>query len=54
MEGNLMNVFIWGTGTIATEYLQCGELGKNEILGFIETQKSKDYFEEKKFMNQMK
>lgn len=48
MEGNLMNVFIWGTGTIATEYLQCGELGKNEILGFIETQKSKDYFEEKK------
>ena len=43
-----MNVFIWGTGTIATEYLQCGELGKNEILGFIETQKSKDYFEEKK------
>lgn len=48
MEGNLMNVFIWGTGTIATEYLQCGELEKNEILGFIETQKSKDYFEEKK------
>ncbi len=43
-----MKVFIWGTGNIALRYLQQGEVKAEDIIGFIETQKSKDIFYGKK------
>lgn len=39
-----MRVYIWGTGQIASNYLKQNELSKDAIIGFIETQKSKDSF----------
>lgn len=39
-----MRVYIWGTGNLAEEYLRKGELREEEIIGFIESKKSKDTF----------
>lgn len=43
-----MQVYIWGTGNMADEYLGRGELHEEEIIGFIESRKSKDFFRGKK------
>lgn len=43
-----MRVFIWGTGIIATDYLKKEEIKNHELIGFIQTKKSKDLFEGKK------
>lgn len=43
-----MKVYIWGTGRVAKEYLEMGEIEQGDILGFIETKKSKDTFYNKK------
>ena len=43
-----MKVYIWGTGRVAKEYLEMGEIEQGDILGFIETRKSKDTFYDKK------
>ena len=37
-------VYIWGTGKIAKQYIQCNEISQESVIGFIETEKSKDYF----------
>lgn len=37
-------VYIWGTGAAALSYINTGELGEENILGFIESKKSKQYF----------
>lgn len=39
-----MRVYIWGTGQLAINYLKQNELTQEDIIGFIETQKSKDFF----------
>lgn len=43
-----MKVYIWGTGKIATDYLKKEELADDEILGFIESKRTKDFFAGKK------
>ena len=43
-----MKVYIWGTGTIASEYLKMEEIERDNILGFIETERSKSVFMDKK------
>ena len=43
-----MQVYIWGTGRIASRYLEQNELDTKDILGFVETKKSKDFFMDKK------
>lgn len=43
-----MKVFIWGTGAMASDYLSKQEITDEDLLGFIETRKTKDYFEGKK------
>ena len=42
-----MKLYIWGTGKIASEYIQCGEIDKDSVIGFIETKKTKDVFWDK-------
>ncbi|MDE7322313.1 MAG: TylF/MycF family methyltransferase [Lachnospiraceae bacterium] len=44
----IMHVYIWGTGKMATGYLEQNELKMEEILGFIETKKSKNMYMGKK------
>lgn len=39
-----MKLYIWGTGKIASEYLQYGEIKQEDLLGFVETKKSKNEF----------
>lgn len=39
-----MKVYIWGTGTIAINYWNRGEIKQEDLIGFIETKKSKDKF----------
>ena len=43
-----MRVYIWGTGTIAINYLQSNEIERGELLGFIQTQKTTSEFWGKK------
>lgn len=43
-----MQVYIWGTGKVATEYLAQNELDMEDILGFVETKKSKSRYMGKK------
>ncbi len=43
-----MHVYIWGTGKMATGYLEQNELKMEEIIGFIETKKSKQMYMGKK------
>lgn len=43
-----MKVYIWGTGKVASRYLKQNELDEKDILGFIETKKSKSSFKGKK------
>ena len=43
-----MKIFIWGTGDVATRYFLSGELNTEDILGFIESKKSKEVFFGKK------
>ncbi|MCI9083447.1 MAG: hypothetical protein HFI70_14420 [Lachnospiraceae bacterium] len=43
-----MKIYIWGTGKIASAYLKKNELKADDIIGFIETKKSKDFFFDKK------
>ncbi len=42
-----MKVFIWGTGAMASDYLRKKEIKAENLLGFIETRKTKDNFEGK-------
>lgn len=37
-------VYIWGTGKVAAEYLDMGELRPERVLGFIESRRSKETF----------
>ena len=39
-----MNLYIWGTGKIAQEYLDLGEIGVDDISGVIETHKRSEFF----------
>lgn len=39
-----MKVYIWGTGAIASQYLEQNEIIMQDILGFIETRKTKETF----------
>lgn len=43
-----MNVYIWGTGKTASAYLKTNEVKADDILGFIESKRSKDSFSGKK------
>ncbi len=43
-----MRVYIWGTGKTASAYLKTNEIKEDDILGFIESKKSKDSFFGKK------
>lgn len=43
-----IKVYIWGTGKRAEEYLSKNEISKEQLLGFIQTQRSADMFYEKK------
>ena len=43
-----MKVYIWGTGTMASEYVKKQEISFNDILGFIESSRTKDTFVGKK------
>lgn len=39
-----MQIYIWGTGVIASDYLGKKEIKDNELLGFVQTSKSMNYF----------
>ena len=39
-----MKIFIWGTGDVETRYFLSGELNTEDVLGFIESKKSKEVF----------
>lgn len=41
-------VYIWGTGTVTVQYLDTGELNEENLLGFIESRRTKDCFYGKK------
>lgn len=43
-----MQVYIWGTGKITSSYLEQNELDIEDILGFVETKRSKNTFMGKK------
>ena len=43
-----MNIYIWGTGKIASRYLKTNELKMEDIKGFIETKRTKNEFCNKK------
>lgn len=43
-----MKVYIWGTGAVTSEYLNKCEIAFDDILGFIESRKTKDNFAGKK------
>lgn len=43
-----MKVYIWGTGVMATDYLHKEEVVSDDILGFIESKRTKESFEGKK------
>lgn len=43
-----MKVLIWGTGYMASDYLQKGEVREDDIIGFVESKKSKNVFMGKK------
>lgn len=43
-----MKIFIWGTGDVATRYFTSGELNALDVVGFVETKKSKEVFCKKK------
>lgn len=42
-----MKVIIWGTGKKASEYLKMQEIPREDILGFVESKRTKDTFEGK-------
>lgn len=39
-----MRVYIWGTGNMAEEYLKKNELNMDDIIGFVESKKSRESF----------
>ena len=39
-----MKIYIWGTGKIASEYIQCGEISQEDVIGFVETKRNKETF----------
>lgn len=43
-----MKVYIWGTGVMAKDYLDKQEIARDDILGFIESSRTKTSFEGKK------
>lgn len=43
-----MKVYIWGTGVMASEYVKKQEIAFDDILGFIESKKTRDIFVGKK------
>lgn len=43
-----MKIYIWGTGTIAINYLKRNEIQAEELLGFIQTEKTKSVFLDKR------
>lgn len=43
-----MNLLIWGTGKTSQEYLSIGEIGEKDIVGFIESNKTKDTWNNKR------
>ncbi len=43
-----MKVIIWGTGMMASEYLNMHEISCDDILGFVESKRTKDTFAGKK------
>lgn len=43
-----MQVYIWGTGRITSSYLEQNELDMEDIIGFVETKRSKNFFMGKK------
>ncbi len=42
-----MKVYIWGTGAMTSDYMKQKEIEPDEILGFIESKRTKDTFEGK-------
>lgn len=43
-----MNVYIWGTGIYASTYLNTNEIKSEDIVGFVESKRSRDFFRGKK------
>lgn len=43
-----MKVYIWGTGAMTIDYMKKQEIALEDIIGFIESRKTKDSFEGKK------
>ena len=43
-ERKRVKVYIWGTGAIATDYIKKQEIASEDILGYIESKKSKEIF----------
>lgn len=41
-------VYIWGTGYVAVQYINIGEVDDGSLLGFVESHKTKEFFCEKK------
>ena len=39
-----MKVYIWGTGMLASDYIKKGEIAPDDILGYIESKRTKDIF----------
>ena len=43
-----MKIYIWGTGVMASKYLETSEVKEEDIVGFIESKKRVDSFRGKK------
>lgn len=43
-----MKVYIWGTGAIASDYIKRQEIAQDDILGYIESKRTKNIFFDKK------
>lgn len=41
---DIMKIYIWGTGKVASEYLDTNEICNENLVGFIETKRTKDFF----------
>lgn len=44
----MMRIYIWGTGNMAEEYLKKNEISMDDIIGFVESKKSRESFYGKK------
>ena len=44
MENSNMKIYIWGIGKIAKHYLEKNEINEDELIGFIESKRTKEIF----------